>query len=158
MAVGAHWLDLITFQKILHWSLVRNLGRLNWVRLQQSQQQSYLFLLVCSVKMFYCCCPNSGIAVSVFVCLCLLSMSTDVNTFECTQGLHEHRTRICAESWPRERKPCRTGNWTRVSITSGFSVTRRCTKRAMPYPALCSALCALRGWLVPLEIEAATNN
>ena len=75
-----------------------NLGRLTWVRLQQSQEQCYSFLTVCGVF--------SRIQTKVWLpMLGIFNMCIDVNACDYTWGLHKHPKRVCTENWPEKKKP-----------------------------------------------------
>ena len=78
---------LFSFFITLHLPLVGNLGRLTRIRLQQPQEQRHLFLTVCAV--FSCVQTKVWLPM-----LGIFNVHTDVNVFDCTQGLYRHRKKV----------------------------------------------------------------
>ena len=82
----------------LYLSLVENLGRLTWVKLQQPQEQRYPFLTVHAVFS----CVQTKVWLSI---LGVFNVRTDVDACDCTRGICGHRKRVCTESWLWEKNP-----------------------------------------------------
>ena len=82
----------------LRGSLVGNLGRLTWVRLQHRQKLHYPFLKVCAILP----CVQTKVWLPV---IGLFNVHTGVHACDCTRGLYRHRKRVCSESWLWEKKP-----------------------------------------------------
>ena len=75
-----------------------NSAHLTWVRLQQPQEQRYLFLTVHAV---FSCVQTKVWRPMIRI----LNMRTDVNACDCTWGLYGHRKRVCTGSWLSEINP-----------------------------------------------------
>ena len=79
-------------------SLARISGRLTWARIQQLQRAALpITTSECSVLV----CPKNGKAASVlflFLFLFFFTLRIDVDAYDCTRGLFEHRKRVCTRS------------------------------------------------------------
>ena len=85
------------------------LGCLTWVRLQQPQEQCYLFLTVRAVFS----CLQTKVRLPM---LEIFNVHTDVNACDSTWGLYGYCKRICAECWLREKIPCCTRELNSLSV------------------------------------------
>ena len=111
-APGPSWVHT-WYYLALHLSLVGNSRRLSWVRLQQPQEQRYPFLTVLAVFS----CVKTKVWLSVLV---IFHVHTDVNAYDCTQGLYVRYKRICSENRLWEKNPLLQWGIEPVSVANRY--------------------------------------